>query len=230
MSPCLPSGENNELKRPQYMQTSSQTLLFQGDSITDVGRSRQDNESHSPFALGSGYAKIVAARLLYEQPGAAWKIYNRGISGNRIVDVYARMGSDIVNLKPDILSILIGVNDTGAKFSSNNGISVPKYEKLYRLMLEEIREALPEIEFLLAEPFVLPHERITLDWINEIEERQKVVHSVAKDFQAKVIPFAQVFTKALDRAPAEHWSDDGVHPTAAGHYLMAETWWKTFQG
>ncbi|MCH8475816.1 MAG: SGNH/GDSL hydrolase family protein [Opitutales bacterium] len=211
------------------MTTKETTLLFQGDSITDVGRSRQDTESHSPFALGAGYAKIVAARLQFEAPQKRWRIFNRGVSGNRVVDLYARTESDILSLKPDILSILIGVNDTGARFFSNNGISVPKYEKIYRLLLTEIKAHLPGIRLLLGEPFVLENERITDEWFTEIAQRQEVVHRLAAEFEATVIPFGEAFQKALDRAPADYWSADGVHPTAAGHYLMAETWWKSFQ-
>ena len=211
------------------MPSPTTTLLFQGDSITDVGRSRQDNESHSPFALGAGYAKIVAGRLLYEQPEKHWKIYNRGVSGNRVVDVYARIGSDILHLKPNILSLLIGVNDTGARFFFNNGVSVPKYEKIYRLLLGEVREAIPDIQLFLGEPFVLPGERTNEEWFAEIKDRQKIVHRIAGDFHGTVIPFGQAFAAALQKRPPEYWSQDGIHPTAAGHYLMAETWWKAFQ-
>ncbi|MCH8541545.1 MAG: SGNH/GDSL hydrolase family protein [Opitutales bacterium] len=211
------------------MSTHETTLLFQGDSITDVGRSRQDTESHSPFALGAGYAKIVAARLLCEAPEKHWRIFNRGVSGNRVVDLYARTESDILSLQPDILSILIGVNDTGARFFFGNGISVAKYEKIYRLLLAECKDHFPHIRFLLGEPFVLPGERVTTEWFGEIEERQEVVHRLASEFDAKVIPFGKTFKEALERAPADYWSTDGIHPTAAGHYLMAETWWKSFQ-
>lgn len=204
------------------------TFLFQGDSITDAGRSRQDHSSHSPFALGCGYAKILAGRFLQQNPGADYRFYNRGISGNRVVDLYARWRIDALNLEPDVVSILIGVNDTGAEFHQQNGVPVPKYEKVYRLLLEEMREQNPEIQFVLAEPFVLQCGHVTPEWEPEMKERQDVVASLAQEYHAVLVPYQKAFNQALERAPAEFWCADGVHPTAAGHTLMAETWWEAF--
>ena len=202
------------------------TILFQGDSITDVERSRSVTSGHSWHALGSGYACMAAAQLLANRPGDDLTIYNRGVSGNRIVDLYARITSDTIDLRPDILSVLIGVNDTWHRFGGDNGVAVPEYERTYRDYLSEIRKALPGIRFILCEPFVLRCGVVTDEWIDEMEERRSVVAGLAKEFGAILVRFQQLFDEAVTNAPPEYWADDGVHPAAAGHHLMAEAWLK----
>lgn len=200
------------------------TILFQGDSITDTSRSREINQGHAYWALGAGYAMMLAARYLKEQPGDQLTFLNRGVSGNRIVDLYARILADTINLQPTHLSVLIGVNDTWHRFKHQNGIAVPKYARLYEAFLSEVREALPNIHFILAEPFVLPAGPVTDDWRAEIDERRAVVRELAGQFSAVLVPYQQAFDQALESAPATYWAEDGVHPTVAGHALMAEVW------
>jgi len=202
------------------------TILFQGDSITDVERSRSVTSGHSWHALGSGYACLAAAQLLANRPGDDLTIYNRGVSGNRIVDLYARMKSDTIGLQPDILSVLIGVNDTWHSFESSNGVTVPEYERVYRAYLTETQAALPGVRFVLCEPFVLRCGVVTGDWLGEMKERCTVVARLANEFGAILVRFQQLFDEAVTNAPSEYWADDGVHPTAAGHHLMAEAWLK----
>jgi acyl-CoA thioesterase I len=199
-------------------------VLFQGDSITDVGRSREDLTSQSAHSFGAGYAMISAATLRAQHPGDNITCYNRGISGNRIVDLYARMLADVINLKPTLLSVLIGVNDTWHHFNYNNGVSVPKFEKVYRDFLTETREALPGIRFVLCEPFTLPCGVVTPDWTAEMTLRRAVVAKLAKEFDAVFIPFQTMFDNACKEAPPEYWAKDGVHPSAAGHQRMAQAW------
>ncbi len=196
--------------------------LFQGDSITDCGRGRDAQKPN--VRLGNGYAMMTAAMLWADRPADALSFLNRGVSGNRIVDLYARIGADIVNLKPDLISILIGVNDTWHGFSSNNGVAVPKYERLYRALLEEIREALPAVRLVLCEPFVLPCGVVTEAWQAEMTERRAVVRELATAFDAIFVPFQSMFDEAMTEAPPEYWAGDGVHPTQAGHVRMARTW------
>ena len=116
------------------------TILFQGDSITDAGRSREDDAN-----LGLGYPTLVKGELGFEYPGR-YTMLNRGISGNRVVDLYARIKADIINLKPDVMSILIGVNDVWHELGGHNGVDAEKYFKIYSMLIEEIKEALPEEE------------------------------------------------------------------------------------
>jgi lysophospholipase L1-like esterase len=135
------------------MLSKNATILFQGDSITDGGRSRNEDLNH---VMGHGYAYLVAARLGADHPELGLRFLNRGCSGNRVVDMYGRWREDALNLKPDVISILIGVNDVGSEFKRNAGVPAAKYEKVYRLVLEESREALPGVRFVLMEPFYVP--------------------------------------------------------------------------
>ena len=125
-------------------------ILFQGDSITDVSRNRENDVYAS-----HGYATMVKGRLGFENPGR-YEFFNRGVSGNRIVDLYARIKRDLISLKPDVLSILIGVNDVWHEYSHQNGVDAKKFERVYDLLLEEVKEALPNVRILILEPFVLP--------------------------------------------------------------------------
>jgi len=197
-------------------------ILFQGDSITDCGRSREANTVNA--GLGTGYAAFIAARLLAERPADGLTFLNRGISGNRVVDMYARIKADAINLKPTVLSILIGVNDTWHEFGSQNGVAVPKYERVYRDFLVELRAALPGLRFVLCEPFVLPCGVVTQEWVSEMNQRRQVVRGLAEEFKAVFVPFQEMFDGAIKLAQPAYWAGDGVHPTLAGHERMARLW------
>ncbi len=197
-------------------------ILFQGDSITDAGRSRTTEDPNN--GLGIGYPFMVASRLLADYPEADCQIFNRGISGNRVVDLYARWKIDCLNMKPDVLSILIGVNDTWHEFGSKNGVEVPRYEMIYRMLLEWTKKELPETKIILIEPFVLPFSAVTEDWLDEINARRDVVKKLAQEFSCVLLPFQDILNENLKRAPQEYWLGDGVHPTTAGHQLLADSW------
>ena len=203
----------------------SATILFQGDSITDTGRARdQQGNANAAAALGLGYAHFIGAALLADYPGAKLRVFNRGISGNRIVDIFARWREDAINLQPALISILIGVNDTWHGFMYNGGVAVPKFERMYRMLLSETHEALPQTKLVLCEPFVLPCGVVKPEWVAEMKQRQKVVAKLAKEYKAVFVGFQGMFDRAMKEAPAEYWAADGVHPTPAGHMRMARTW------
>lgn len=206
-------------------------VLFQGDSITDCRRARENAETANDLhGLGSGYAMMVAARFLRTQPAAGLQFFNRGISGNRVVDLFARIKSDLINLQPNVVSILIGVNDTWHEKRGGNGVSVTKYERIYRDLLSEVRDAIPGVRFVLCDPFVLPCGVVSEDWIAEIDERRDVVAKLSSEFETIRVPFQADFDEALKSAPPEYWAHDGVHPTAAGHMLMAQCWLRHVEG
>jgi len=199
-------------------------VLFQGDSITDCGRSREEDSTNEIHFLGNGgYVCMSAASLLADRPSDGLCIHNRGVAGDRIVDLYARVLRDTINLKPDVLSVLIGVNDTWHGFN-NNGIPIPKFERIYRDYLNEVRESLPNIRLVLCEPFVLRCGVVTDDWVTEMDLRREVVRRLVSDYAATFVPFQGLFDEAVKKAPAEYWASDGVHPSAAGHCLMARAW------
>lgn len=199
------------------------TILFQGDSITDVGRAREENLPLG-IGMGTGYPQLATARLITDSPERPWVIYNKGISGNRVVDLYSRWKMDALNLKPDLISILIGINDTWHEFNKQNGVEVPRYEKMYRELLSWTKEVLPEVKLVLMEPFCFCFGAVAPEWLPEVEERRKVVKKLAEEFDAVFIPCQQILDKALEKAPQEFWLRDGVHPTLAGHQLLADAW------
>lgn len=202
------------------------TILFQGDSITDGARGRSQDLNH---IMGHGYAYLIAAQLGAEQPQDRLHFINRGCSGNRIVDLYARWQEDAINLQPDVISILVGINDVGAAFSNNAGVSAQRFEKVYRLILEESRAALPRVNFVLCDPFVLPvGERKARwpEWKSEVDRRIEIVRRLADEWQTVHVASQELFDNACRSAPPEYWLWDGVHPMPAGHHLLAQAWLK----
>lgn len=209
----------------------SKVILFQGDSITDCGRSREHDAN-----FGVGYPLLVSAELGFEHP-AQYTFYNRGISGNRIVDVYARIKKDIINLKPDYMSILIGINDVWHEVAYQNGVATEKFEKIYDMLLSEIREELPGIKLIVLAPFVL-NGSATCD-CEEVPDRWNTFLSGAKANAAVAQRIAEKHGAAFvelqskfDVAEAAHpglWTGDGVHPTSAGHALIKREWLKAFK-
>lgn len=199
-------------------------ILFQGDSITDAGRDRPRAEPNDAAAMGSGYAYLAMSRLLADRPDLELQVYNRGISGNRVPDLKARWASDCLDLKPDVLSILIGVNDQWHKLDGRYAGSVRDYEVGYRELLEATLSARPALVIVLCEPFVLRCGAVTERWFPEFTERRAAAQLLAREFALPMVPFQSVFERALSTARPEYWAADGVHPTAAGHQLMADAW------
>ncbi len=194
------------------------TFIILGDSITDCDRNRDDINS-----LGMGYPTVTAAVIGSRHP-QKFRFINEGISGNRIVDVYARIKRDILNQKPDYLSILIGINDVWHELGDKNGVAAPKFEKIYSMLIEEIMEELPEIKIFLLEPFVTPGTATdeNLDYFQtETGLRAEAVKRISEKYSLTFIPLQKVFDEAMKKAPASYWTRDGVHPTAEGHGLIS---------
>ncbi|MBQ7225574.1 MAG: SGNH/GDSL hydrolase family protein [Clostridia bacterium] len=202
-------------------------ILFQGDSITDADRSREDSTR-----LGRGYPLLVEAALGLEEPDKH-EFINRGISGNRIVDLYARIKCDIINLKPDVMSILIGVNDVWHEIGeSPNGVSADKFFKIYSMLIEEIKEALPSIKIMILEPFVLEACSTTEHWEffkTEVSKRAEAARKIAEKYSLPFIPLQTGFDELAKKAPNSYWLGDGVHPTAKGHEFIKSQWLKAFK-
>ena len=207
-------------------------ILFQGDSITDCDRAR-GNDVH----VGTGYALLVKSQLGFENPGE-YEFYNRGISGNRIVDLYARIKADIINLAPDYISILIGVNDVWHEFGVHNGVDADKYEKIYCMLIEEIKEALPDVKIMIMEPFCLKGsgtedtEEEPNKWnvfYAEVRKRAEKAKKVAEKYNLTFVELQSVFDKVAEIEECTYWLIDGVHPTAMGHELLKREWMKAFE-
>ncbi len=209
------------MERNNFMATK--IILFQGDSVTDCGRSRETDQPDT--ALGGGYPTLCAARLLADHPAGEVAIYNRGISGNRVVDLYARWKIDALNLRPDLLSILIGVNDTWHEFSYHNGVELDRYVMVYRMLLDWTKQVLPATRLVLCEPFVLECGAVTPEFAADIAPRRDAVRKLAAEYGAVFVPFQQVVTEGARRAGSpERVLADGVHPTLLGHQLLADAW------
>ena len=193
-------------------------ILFQGDSITDGNRGRSEDPNH---ILGHGYCFIIAAKFGAQYPARKLTFLNRGISGNKVTELAARWQKDTLDLKPDLLSILIGINDSGA-------IPLDQYEQVYDKLLADAKAANPNLRLVLCEPFYLPKDgRQESDARGQdVKLRQAIVAKLAAKHHAALVKFQHVFDDACKRAPAAYWIWDAVHPTYSGHQLMADEWIK----
>lgn len=196
-------------------------VLFQGDSITDAGRSR-DNTGN----LGSGYANMIAAWFFALHPEANVEFINRGISGNRVKDLQERWKDDCLDLKPDWISILIGINDCWRRYDNNDPTTAEQFEEGYVDILEQIRKNL-DAGIILCEPFVLPIPEDRKKWREDLDPKIHIVRSLARKYKALYIPYDGIFAQASALTEPAFWAGDGVHPSQAGHALMANTWLKT---
>lgn len=207
--------------------TRGMVILFQGDSITDGNRGRNADPNH---IMGHGYAFSIASRWGAEYPGKGLTFINKGISGNKIIDLASRWQKDTLDLKPDVLSILVGVNDSSSVVSKWEPIiSVEKYETTYTSLLEQTKAQFPEIVLVICEPFILPVGKVKENWQAynaDLTKRQAVVRKLALKYNAVFIGLQEVFDKACEKAPADYWIWDGVHPTVAGHELITREWIK----
>ncbi len=196
-------------------------VLFQGDSVTDAGRSREnDNE------LGWGYVGLIAAWFSALYPEKKVRFLNRGISGHRVVDLQGRWKEDCIDLKPDVVSILIGINNVWRRFDSNDPTSTSDFEKGYRDLLEKTRKG-TKAKIVLCEPFVLPVPADRLTWREDLDPKINVVRNLAIEYGCLLVPFDGIFAQAATHREPAFWAGDGVHPSPAGHALMAQSWLRT---
>ncbi len=202
-------------------------ILFQGDSITDAGRNRNDF-----YGMGVGYPYLVAGTLGFGNLGE-YEFINRGISGNRSIDLLARVKADIIALKPDYMSILIGVNDVWHDLGEvPGGVDAEKYEFYYDLLIREVKESLPELKIMILEPFVLNYTDTEGKWetfYSEVRLRVAAAKRIAEKHGLLFVPLQEKFDEAARVAGAGEVVRDGVHPTVKGHELIKIEWIKAFE-
>jgi len=214
------SGGNAKIKL-----SKGSVILFQGDSITDAGRNREDNSFNNPGALGSGYVMFAAGELLNDYTSLDLKIYNKGISGNKVYQLAERWDKDCLDIKPDVLSILIGVNDFWHKLNGTYNGTVDIYRNDFISLMERTRKALPNVRLIVCEPFAITGVKaVDARWFPDFYGYQKAAREIADKFGATFIPFQKVFDEAQKKAPGSYWTGDGVHASLAGAALMAEAW------
>lgn len=200
------------------------TILFQGDSITDNGRNRTAPDPNTTGQLGSGYPYLVAAMALAAEPARGLRFFNRGISGNKVPDLAARWEADTLALKPDVLSILVGVNDFWHKLLNGYAGTTESYEKGYDDLLRTTRAAFPATRLVVLEPFVLRTGSVDARWFPEFDARRAAAARTARAAGATFIPLQAMFDRLTRNTPPAYWAADGVHPTPAGHAAIARAW------
>ncbi|MCR2805955.1 SGNH/GDSL hydrolase family protein [Paenibacillus soyae] len=205
------------------MAGKGKTILFQGDSITDAGRPREEGSS----SLGQGYVNLIAGKLGYELAESRHRFVNRGIGGNRVSDLYARWNEDAIHLRPDAISILIGVNDAWRIVRKLPEGATDRFERAYRHLLDETKEILPDAGLILCEPFLL-QAGIAVEgweeWRSHLDGYRRIVSTLAEQYGAVFVALQEPFDQAALRTNPSYWLRDGVHPTAAGHELIAREW------
>jgi len=211
----------------------NEVILFQGDSITDAGRRKDPKDADVPNttgALGSGYAYLAAAELLLRHAEKKPVIYNRGISGNKVYQLAERWDKDCLDLKPTVLSILIGVNDFWHTLTGNYQGTVKTYTDDYKALLDRTRQRLPGVKLIIGEPFAVAGVKaVDEKWYPAFQDYQAAARSLAAQYNATLIPYQNIFDQAQKRAPGAYWTGDGVHPSIAGNQLMAQAWLATFK-
>ena len=201
-------------------------IVFQGDSITDARRDKEKQLPNQTSGLGNGYVSLTVAELLRKNAGQNWVCYNRGISGNKVHQLAERWKKDCLDLQPDVLSVLIGVNDFWHTLTHDYKGTVEKYEEDYRNLLNLTLASLPDVKFIIGEPFSV-YGGSAIDsskWYPAFDKYRAAAKRVAKEFDAVWIPYQTIFDEALQKESVEYWCPDGVHPSIAGNSLMAQAW------
>ncbi|MEC5125435.1 SGNH/GDSL hydrolase family protein [Verrucomicrobiales bacterium BCK34] len=205
---------------------SGSVILFQGDSITDAGRDKKNQVANEKASLGHGYPSVIGAGLLADHTDLDLQVYNRGISGHKVPDLAKRWDRDCIDLKPDVLSILIGVNDIWHKLNGRYDGTAEVYRDGFAALLERTQKALPDTTIVVCEPFVLKCGAVLKgEWFPEFDTRRAYAKEVATAAGTLWVPFQEMFDEAVAAGTEpEKWAKDGVHPSGEGHALMAKTW------
>jgi lysophospholipase L1-like esterase len=224
---AIPESLSSHANQWHYL-SKGETILFQGDSITDAGRNRKDEETPNlQSQLGGGYPLFTTANILANHADKELKIYNRGISGNKVFQLAERWEKDCIALKPDILSILIGVNDFWHTKSHDYTGTVETYATDYSKLIADTKKALPNVKIVILEPFIIHGGRALDDtWENGFAPYRNAAKKIAHDYDLTFVPLQSVFNEALKQAPVSYWGPDGVHPSFVGAQLMAQAWVK----
>ncbi|NOY95744.1 MAG: SGNH/GDSL hydrolase family protein [Chlorobi bacterium] len=226
VSSCISSEE-----KKAHTFNPGDIILFQGDSITDAGREKERELPNNSSSFGPGYAFIAASGLLNSNPEEGLIIYNRGISGNKVFQLAERWEKDCLDLKPNVLSILIGVNDYWHTRKHGYEGTVETFENDLRALLKRTKKGLPGIRLVICQPFILTNtDGVDETWVEPFKAYQDVVAKIATEFDAVWVPFQEAFNEAVKYAPEKYWTIDGVHPSMAGCQLMAQAWLKAVVG
>ena len=210
--------------------SNNSVILLQGDSITDGGRNRDVENANNPWGFGSGYANYVATKLLGEHPDKNLNIYNKGVSGHKVFELADRWEEDCIDLKPDVLSVLIGVNDYWHTMTHDYKGTIETYLTDFNALLDRTKKSFPNIKLIIGEPFfVKGGTAIQESWHEKLTPYRIAAKAVSDKHGAAFIPYQEIFNEALEIAPVSYWAADGVHPSMSGVYLMGEAWLKALK-
>lgn len=203
-----------------------QRLLFIGDSITDVNRNRLD-----PDSLGKGYVALIQKELEKRGETERYQLINRGISGDKVSDLAARWHQDCVSLQPDVVTILVGINDTwhtvgDSLFGTEE--AAEQFEMYYTHLLASLRKQ-SAARVILMEPYVFPFPEDRLLWRSDLDPKINIVRKLARNFHAECIGLDSYLNAIGEEIGYGKLSKDGVHPTVKGHQLIAQVWMKQFE-
>lgn len=198
------------------------TLLFIGDSITEAGRDHMDGKD-----LGKGFPLLIGSHLQTLYPDKRLTILNRGIGGDRLADLKNRWESDCLIINPDIVTIHIGINDTWKKQNEDKISSeeeLDEFESDYRFLLKSLHQR-TDARVVLMEPFVLPFPKDRVHWRVDLDSRIQIVRKMAREYQTELIPLDGIINSlGIKNGFSYYTGDDGVHPTVAGHGIIAKSW------
>lgn len=207
------------------------TILFQGDSITDAGRAKDHYYANQGRGMGIGYVNLTASQLLHDHPDKNLKIYNRGISGHKVFQLSRRWEEDCLQLSPDVLSIMIGVNDFWHTLTHGYKGTIDTYKDDLRQLLDRTYRSLPSVKLIIGEPFAVAGGSAVSDFFDSTFDAYRHASSaIADEYKASFIPYHSIFQEAVKIGGAAHWCPDGVHPSLAGSALMKDAWIKAFNG
>lgn len=222
------------------LQAGNVKVLFIGDSITDGawGRSggnaqpsKERNHWDMNHIYGHSYMFLCASHYQGKYPEAGYEFFNRGISANTLGDLEKRWEEDVIDIRPDVLSILIGTNDVNESLGAGE-FDIRAWETRYRKLLDRTLGANPDTKLVLCTPFVAPTGRLKASADYPLRETRlakcvEVIKRLADDYNACLVPFHTLFHKLLEKHPIDegrYWIWDGIHPTPAGHQRMADLW------
>jgi lysophospholipase L1-like esterase len=224
----IPNIVASAMSMPQASKISLQKddiILFQGDSITDAGRDKNAKTPNTSPMMGSGYVMQAAGELLFKYAEKKLTIYNKGISGNKVYQLAERWDADCTGIKPNVLSILIGVNDFWHTKTGGYKGTVKTYEDDFRALIKRTLAALPGVKLIIGEPFAVTGiKAVDNTWYPEFDRYREAAEKLADEFRAVFIPYQKIFDEAQKRAPGVYWTHDGVHASLAGARLMAGAW------
>jgi acyl-CoA thioesterase-1 len=169
---------------------------------------------------------IAASWFQALYPEKAVHFINRGVAGDRVSDLRDRWQTDCLDLQPTWVSILIGINDTWRRYDSNDPTSIQKFEESYQAILENVKTHL-QAKLVLCEPFILPVSKDRASWHEDLDPKVDVVRKLAREYDAHLVPLVDIFAQAVAQREPAFWASDGIHPSNAGHALIAQAWLHT---